>query len=299
MRRIIVAGSINMDVVGKTERHPQPGETVAGTELHFIPGGKGSNQAVAASRLGGDVHLVGKLGRDAFGDTLTVFLKGEKLNLNQLRYSNTAATGTALIIVDAHSENTIVVIPGSNARLLPGDVETVPLDEQTLVVSQFEIAQDTILKLFGSAQAVGATTILNPAPATTFIPGLMELIDYLIVNETELAFYCNAPAVSDDPAEITAQAKRLRIRNEQTILVTRGAQGVLCLHHDEVIAMVGLDVQAVDTTGAGDCCVGAFAGALAEEKPMREALEFANRAAAVSVQRLGASASLPYRSEIT
>jgi ribokinase len=297
MGKILVAGSINMDVVARTERHPQPGETIFGHDLHYIPGGKGSNQAVAASRLNEQVYLVGKLGRDPFGDSLTAFLKGERLHLDYLNYSDNAVSGVALIVVDDASENTIVVVSGSNYEMSADDIASIPIEPDDVVVSVFEIPQPCIKALFERATAVGATTVLNPAPATPFIDGLQPLIDFLIVNETELSFFADSP-LTDDADMLFQQAHALRRRPDQTIIVTRGSQGVLCLKGEQTINVDGRSVSAVDTTGAGDCFTGAFAVGLFEGMAMADALHFANTAAALSVQSLGASASMPTRSAV-
>jgi ribokinase len=298
MAKIIVAGSINMDVVARAERHPVPGETVFGRELRYIPGGKGSNQAVAASRLGGDVSLVGKLGRDPFGNTLYDFLQSEKLNLTYLQRSETAPSGIALIVVDARSENTIVVIAGSNGEVDADSVAPLTFDGSEIVLSQFEIPQPAIKALFEKAHASGALTVLNPAPAAPFVDGLLALIDVLVVNETELAFLSGSGHVPNTPDEIIGLARSLRVRESQRILVTLGAQGALCLDGDTVHRVEGQKVQAVDTTGAGDCFVGGLAVALADGHTLAKAMRFANAAASISVTRLGASASLPHRHEV-
>ncbi len=298
MSGIIVAGSINMDVVAQTERLPRPGETVKGTDLHYLPGGKGSNQAVAASRLADGVRLVGRLGRDAFGDTLTAFLQQENLDLSAVRYSDSAPSGTAIIVVDAASENTIVIIPGSNAEVSPADVEAVELAAGDVVVSVFEIPQETILRLFQRARQAGARTVINPAPAAEMMPGLLEFIDVLVVNETELAFFAGAPDVAEDLDTVRQQALALRADPQQVVVVTLGARGVVCIQGDDFVHVAGRRVQAVDTTGAGDCFVGALAVALSEGQELRAALNFANTAAALSVQKLGASTSMPRRADV-
>lgn len=295
MKEIIVAGSINMDVVARTRRHPQPGETVLGHALHFIPGGKGSNQAVAAGRLGGQVRLVGKLGQDAFGEELATFLNSESLNLEHLFRIADAPTGTALIVVNEDSENTIVVVPGSNAHLHTADINALPLNSNQVLVSQFEIPQETVRYLFKKGRAAGAMTVLNPAPAAEMLPGLLEEVDYLIVNETELALFSGRSTPTDDEAIIKSQAETLLQREGQAVIVTLGAKGALCFQGGDPLKIDGFQVKAVDTTGAGDCFVGALSVALAEGKPLSEALTFANAAAALSVQKLGASASLPTR----
>lgn len=296
--KIIVAGSINMDVIARTQRHPKPGETLFGSELHFIPGGKGANQAVAAGRLSERVHLVGKLGRDAFGSDLAAFLQREGLNLEHLVFDGEAPSGTALIVVDERSENTIVVVSGSNYTLSEADVAQVDINADDVLVSVFEIPQETIRALFKRAMAVGATTLLNPAPAVPFIPELQAMVRYLVLNETELAFFAGADAVPQDATALKALAAQLRADADQTIIITMGAKGVIALHGEALIQVAGRPVQAVDTTGAGDCFVGALAVALSEGQPLREALHFANVAASLSVQHLGASAAMPRRAAV-
>lgn len=298
MAGIVVAGSINMDVVARTRTLPRPGETVRGSDLHYIPGGKGSNQAVAASRLADGVRLVGRLGRDVFGDTLTAFLQQENLDLSGVRYSDSAPSGTAIIVVDAESENTIVMVPGSNAEVSVADVEAVELEAGDVTVSPFEIPQETIMRLCQRAREAGARTVFNPAPAAEMMPGLLELIDVLVVNETELAFFAGVPDIAEDLDTVREQALALRADPQQMIVVTLGARGAVCVQGDDFVRVEGRRVQAVDTTGAGDCFVGALAVALYEGQELRAALNFANTAAALSVQKLGASTSMPRRADV-
>jgi len=301
MSKIVIAGSINMDVVAQTKQHPKPGETVFGHDLHFIPGGKGSNQAVAAARLTDDVYLVGKLGNDRFGKALQDFLNRENLNLEHVAVSDSAPSGTALIVVDEQSENTIVMIPGANYEVQAADVERIHLNENDIVLSPFEIPQEAILAFFKRAKQMGAKTVLNPAPAAPFIAGLQAQIDYLIVNETELAFFLGHDGHDDGTDEmdaLRAQAEALRHHAQQNIIITLGRRGVLCLAGDDWMQIEGRSVEAVDTTGAGDCFTGAFAVALSEGHDLPTALHFANVAAALSVQQLGASASMPTREAV-
>lgn len=298
MKRVIVVGSINMDIVVSADRHPKPGETVVGNDIHFIPGGKGANQAVAASRLGGLVSLVGKIGHDTFGEKLQAFLKNEKLDLTGLTVSAEIPTGTALIVVDRKSENTIVVVPGCNRELSIKDLDSVHLTGNEIVVSQFEIPQDVITELFKRANKAGATTILNPAPAAHCSTELFARTDYLIVNETELGFFTGNLRGSDDIHTLAGEAHKLRARSGQIVIVTLGAGGVISVSASDLIEVAGHKVNAIDTTAAGDCFIGGFAVALSESMGIRAALEFANAAAAISVQRLGASSSLPLRTEV-
>ncbi|GAB1420948.1 ribokinase [Anaerolineales bacterium] len=297
MRKIFVAGSINMDIVAQTKSLPKPGETLLGKQLHYIPGGKGSNQAVAASRLGGSVYLIGKLGHDPFGEALYQFLSGENLNLDYLGFSDDQPSGVAIILVDEASENSIIVLSGSNYDLHPADVKAIPLEAEDVVVSVFEIPQDAIYALFSQAKAVQAKTILNPAPANTIENKLLSLVDVLIVNETELAFYAGTDALAETD-EIIQVARALQKDPEQIIIVTLGAKGLVCIQGETIIKKAAPKVKAIDTTGAGDCFTGSLAVAFSEGMPLEKALEFAMTSSALSVQTLGASSSMPKRDHV-
>ena len=196
MARVYVAGSINMDLVARAARHPRPGETVAGTHVATYPGGKGANQAIAAARLGAETILLGKLGTDTFGNQLRDFLSGQGVQLDYLRQTAAAATGVALIVVAESGENSIVVVPGANALLEPDDLANVPIAAGDVVLSQFEIPLATIQQLFTRARAVGATTILNPAPAQRCAREVLALADVLILNESELAFFADTASIA-------------------------------------------------------------------------------------------------------
>lgn len=298
MGRVFVAGSINMDVVATADRHPRVGETVAGRQVLYFPGGKGANQAVAASRLGAKTTLIGRLGTDSFGAELRTFLTAQGIDPGSIKETPETHTGTAIITVAA-SDNTIVVIPGSNALVSADDVADVPLAEADVAVSQFEIPLPTIAAFFQRARAAGATTLLNPAPAQRMSGELLALVDILVLNETELGFLAGVElSESDEAAKIIAVARKLQARKDQTICVTLGKRGVLALAASEEFAVQGRVVKAVDTTGAGDCFVGALASQLADDVPLRAALAFANAAASISVQRMGAGPSMPTAAEV-
>jgi ribokinase len=299
MARVFVAGSINMDVVATAERHPKVGETVAGQAVHYFPGGKGANQAVAAAKLGAPVALIGRLGTDAFGQQLRTFLVAQGVDLALVRDTADIHTGTAIITV-ADADNTIVVVPGANARVSAEDVAAPVLAKGDVAVSQFEIPQAAIAAFFKRARAAGATTILNPAPAMTCSPELLGLVDIMILNETELGFLAGvALDDTDAPARFIEAARRLPTGPDKTICVTLGKRGVLALVNGEPSLIAGRAVKAVDTTGAGDCFVGALAAQLAGGKPIRDALEYANAAASICVQRMGAAPSMPTAAEVT
>lgn len=298
MGRVFVAGSINMDVVATADRHPKVGETVAGKQVLYFPGGKGANQAVAASRLGAKTTLIGRLGTDAFGAELRTFLTAQGIDPGSIKETPETHTGTAIITVAA-SDNTIVVIPGSNALVSADDVADVPLAKGDVAVSQFEIPLPTIAAFFRRAHAAEATTLLNPAPAQKMSPELLALVDILVLNETELGFLAGTELTdTDEAAKIVAVARQLQARQDQTICVTLGKRGVLALAASEALAVPGCAVKAVDTTGAGDCFVGALASQLADGVALPAALAFANAAASISVQRMGAGPSMPTAAEV-
>jgi ribokinase len=299
MGRVFLAGSINMDVVATAARHPRIGETVAGKEILYFPGGKGANQAVAAAKLGAPTALAGRLGMDAFGRDLKAFLAAQGIDISLVRETPGVHSGTAIITV-ADSDNTIVVIPGANALVDPDDVAAVPLDKGDIAVSQFEIPLPAICAFFKRARAAGATTILNPAPAIEVGPELLDLVDILILNETELSLLANRelPGTGDHTQLIEA-ANQLRSGTDKIVCITLGKRGVLALVAGKPVVIPGRSVKAVDTTGAGDCFVGAVAALLADRKSIQSALQCANVAASISVQRVGAAPSMPTMAEVS
>ena len=298
MGRVIVAGSINMDVVATAERHPRIGETVAGTSVDFFPGGKGANQAVAAAKLGARTRLVGRLGKDVFGEQLRAFLAAQGVDVSLVRDTAATPTGTALITV-ANADNTIVVVPGANGAVGVDDVLKIPLASGDVAVSQFEIPLPAVSAFFTRAQAASAWTVLNPAPMRNFDRGLLEFVDVLVLNETELGLLAKAELHdTDNLARFADVAKSLQTRPDLTICVTLGKRGVLALIDGEPFMAAARPVKAVDTTGAGDCFVGALAAQLAESVPLRQAMGYANAAASICVQRMGAAPSMPSAAEV-
>jgi ribokinase len=298
MGRVFVAGSINMDVVATADRHPRIGETVAGNAVLYFPGGKGANQAVAAAKLGAPTTLIGRVGKDAFGDELKTFLAAQGIDLGFVRQTADAHTGTALITA-ANADNTIVVIPGANALVNAADVAAPALAQGDIAVSQFEIPLATIAAFFQRARAAGATTILNPAPAVEANRELLDLVDVLILNETELGLLAKVELHdTDDHARFIDAAISLQADRNRIICVTLGRRGVLALVDGEQRVIPGRIVKAVDITGAGDCFVGAVAAQLAFGKSIYDALAYANSAASISVQRMGAAPSMPTAEEV-
>jgi ribokinase len=298
MGRVFVAGSINMDVVATAERHPQVGETVAGHEVLYFPGGKGANQAVAAAKLGAATTLIGRVGTDAFGRDLRAFLSAQGVDLTFVRDTPEAHTGTAVITL-ANADNTIVVIPGANTFVCAADVAMPLLAKGDVAVSQFEIPLPAISAFFARARAAGATTILNPAPALPFDGELLDLVDILILNESELGFLARTELRdTDDHARFIEAARLLQAGTDKIICVTLGRRGGIALLGGEPVIIPGRIVKALDTTGAGDCFVGAVAAQLAAGKPIREAQGYANIAASICVQRMGAAPSMPTAAEV-
>jgi ribokinase len=298
MRSVWIAGSVNMDIVAAAVRHPKIGETVVGREVFFSTGGKGANQAVAAAKLGAPTALIGKVGDDAFGRELRQFLAAQNVDLKFLRDTAEAHTGTAVITV-ADADNTIVVIPGANALLSERDVAEPVLDRGDVAVSQFEIPLPTVAAFFFRARSAGATTILNPAPAAAFDRGLLDLVDILILNETELAAIAGEEVGEHDPdSHIVEAARTLLRRDGQSVVVTLGRRGAVAWAQGRALTIPGKAVESRDTTGAGDCFVGAVAAQTALGVPIAQALEYANVAASICVQRMGAGPSMPTAAEV-
>jgi len=299
MGRVFVAGSINMDVVATADRHPRIGETVAGHAVLYFPGGKGANQAVAAAKLGAPTTLIGRLGKDAFGDQLRSFLGAQGVDLSLVRETADAHTGTAIITV-ANADNTIVVVPGANALVDATDVAAPALARGDVAVSQFEIPLPTVSAFFKRARAAGATTILNPAPAIEFSRDLLDLVDILILNETELGLLAKTELRdTDDYERFIEAAGSLQIGKDKIVCVTLGKRGALAIADGKPLVIQGESVKAVDTTGAGDCFVGAVAAQLAGGKSIGDALAYANIAASICVQRMGAAPSMPTVEEVS
>jgi ribokinase len=297
MPKLVVLGSINMDLVVTADRFPGPGETIAGTGFARYPGGKGANQAVAAARLGASVAFVGAVGDDPFGVVLTAGLAEAGIDTSRIRTLPGIPTGTAVITVAA-AENTIVVVAGANGAIRPEDVADLPVSSGDSVMAQLEVPLPAIRAAFERARAAGARTVLNAAPALDAARDILPLVDLLVVNEHELALMAGMPVDAGDPDSLAAAAARLAQTGTGTVVVTLGAAGAVAFAGDHRVGAPGHRVAAVDTTGAGDCFVGALAAELARGTDLAQALRFANAAAAVSVGRPGAAPSMPTRPEV-
>ena len=298
MGRILVIGSSNTDMVVKTERLPRPGETVLGGRFLMNPGGKGANQAVAAARRGGDVTFITKVGKDVFGDETLASLKRESICTQYVLRDEEHASGVALIMVDEKGENSISVASGANAALMPEEVlRTLEgIESADVMLLQLEIPIPSVLAAAKWAHAKGIPVVLNPAPAFPLPPELLACVDILTPNETE-AEMLSGVKVTDEASAVKA-ALALRTKGVKNTLITMGKQGA-CLCTEEGSCMIpARKVQAVDTTAAGDVFNGALAVGISEGLPLQEACHLASQAAAISVTRLGAQASAPYRSEL-
>ncbi len=297
MNKIFVIGSANTDMVVKTDKLPLPGETLLGGSFFINAGGKGANQAVAAARLGGHVTLVAKLGKDLFGKETMEGLKKENINTEYVFTDENAPTGTACIIVNAEGENYIVVAPGANANLLPADIEKVnDISGAEIILVQLEIPMATIEYIAKLAKAHHQKLIINPAPARTLSNELLAGLFLITPNETEASFLTGI-SVTDEATASKAAAVLLN-QGVQNVIITLGRQGACFQNREAKFLIEAPVVRAVDTTAAGDTFSGALAVALTEGMEWEKAIQFAVQAASISVTRMGAQASVPYRKEI-
>ena len=297
MKKIIVVGSANTDMVVKADKLPSPGETVMGGIFFMNAGGKGANQAVAAARLGGKVTFVAKVGNDIFGKQTISGLNKEGVETTYIFEDDNAPSGTALITVNNEGENCIVVAPGANANLSPEDVETVTImTEAEIILVQLEIPMETIAFIINKAKANGQKVILNPAPAQPLTDELLDGLFLITPNETEATLLTGINV--HDKTTAAQAADFLQRKGIQNVVITLGKQGAYLQTHHLKILVDAPSVQPIDTTAAGDTFSGAIAVAIAENMDWEQAIRFACQAASISVTRLGAQASVPYRNEI-
>jgi ribokinase len=297
MARILVVGSANVDFTIAAPRLPTPGETVTDGTLLVNHGGKGANQAVAARRLGADVRLIACVGRDASGAAIRAALAGEGIGVDGVAETETAATGTALIVVDSAGRNQITVAPGANRALTVNDVRGRVADFTwaEVVVCQLEIPLACVAAALTLAREHGATTVLNPAPVPSTQVDVLPLVDYLTPNAGEAERLSGI--VVRAPGDAARAAQVLRDAGVRTVIVTLGEEGAWA-QGAETQRVPAFAVQAVDTTAAGDAFNAGLAVALAEGRMLREALTFASATAALTCTRRGAQASLPVRAEV-
>lgn len=297
MKKIIVAGSANTDMVVKAKKLPLPGETILGGNFFMNAGGKGANQAVAAARLGGDVGFVAKVGKDIFGKQIIDGLIKEGIRTDYTFIDPDTPSGTALIIVNDEGENCIVVAPGANTHLLPSDIKTANgISEAEIVLVQLEIPIETITALVENAKANDQKLILNPAPAQPLDDKLLNGLFLITPNETEAGLLTGVK-ISDEKTASEA-ARILLNKGVKNVIITLGKQGAYFQNEFISLKVNAPVVHAVDTTAAGDTFNGALAVALTENMGWEQAIQFAVIAASISVTRLGAQSSIPYRNEI-
>ncbi len=290
MAGVVVVGSINQDFVLQVERRPKPGETVTGAELALFPGGKGANQAIAAARLGAEVAMLGRVGEDTFGAGLVKNLRDNNVDTSRVEAIPEAPTGSAFITVTPDGENAIVVSPGANRRFGPDEVEAASGDlrEARVLVAQLEVQVEAVEAAARIVSGNGGRFLFNTAPPRAVSVDLLRLCDPLVVNQHEAAFLLGDDA--QDPEEI---ARKLLDLGPSSVVVTLGAAGAVLKTGDSTRRFSAPEVEAVDTTGAGDAFVGALAAKLAVDTPLEEAVPYAVLAGAFAVTCSGAQGSLP------
>jgi ribokinase len=300
---VVVVGSLNMDFVVQVERLPAPGETVLGRKFQMVPGGKGANQACAAGKLGGPsvtVRMVGRVGYDLFADHLKASLAAAGVDVSAVFATKAQPTGVALIWVDRAGQNSIVVASGANHEFAAGEVEGLrrSFDGARTALFQLETPLATVRAALALARDESARTILDPAPAQPLSRELLSLTDILTPNESEALTLLERPPARVEPADAPALARSLRELGAKAVVLKLGDKG--CYYDDGKTALhqAGFHVEVTDSTAAGDVFNAALAVALTEGKALEEALRFANAAAAISVTRLGAQASIPTRAEV-
>ncbi|MBC3926013.1 ribokinase [Pseudomonas lurida] len=291
--KVVVVGSLNMDLVTRASRLPRAGETLIGQTFSTVPGGKGANQAVASARLGADVSMIGCVGTDAYGTQLREALRVEGIDCQAVSTVD-GSSGVALIVVDDSSQNAIVIVAGSNGELTPASLQAFDsvLQAADVIVCQLEVPINTVGYALKRGRELGKTVILNPAPASAPLPAeWYASIDYLIPNESEAGALSGVTVDSIDSAK--AAATQLIQAGAGKVIITLGSQGALFTDGQGFQHLLAPKVRAVDTTAAGDTFVGGFAAALANGKSEAEAIRFGQVAAALSVTRAGAQPSIP------
>jgi ribokinase len=292
MSRVVVCGSLNMDVVVQSARFPGRGETILGAEVSFLPGGKGLNQAIASARLGMPTAMVGAVGNDAFANGLRGFLADNDVDSTSVTEVDGPATGVALIQV-AEGDNSITVASGANMHFDAAMLHHEPQHDEVWV-AQFETPLAATQEILGRARAAGARTVLNLAPFTEHPAELLKSVDVAVLNEIELSQATGARLDASSTLEsIVTACNVLRARGARAVIATLGARGAVVVTATGVDAIPAFPTSVVDTTGAGDCFVGALASQLAAGRTPVEAARFASAAASCSVERLGAAPAMP------
>ena len=296
--RIIVLGSCNTDMVVKANRLPVPGETILGGTFYMNPGGKGANQAIAASRLGAEVTLVSKIGYDLFGLQALEIYKSEKINTEFIFTDPKNPSGVALISVDSFGENSIIVAPGASRTLSIEDIDKAKekIKEADIMLMQLEVPIETAEYAAGIAKKYGIKVILNPAPASTLSDKFLNNVHTILPNRIEAEMLSGIKVKDMESARRAAQA--ISEKGIDNVVITLGRDGAYVKEKDEYCMIPAKKVESVDTTGAGDVFCGAFSVYLSEGHSLTESVRFANAAAAIAVTRIGAQSAIPYKREI-
>lgn len=296
--RIAVAGSLNMDLIVSASRMPQVGETIMGEQIHYIPGGKGANQAVGAARLGAEVEHIGAVGADAFGQEIVTGMRGFGVGVAAVASLSDTPTGIASI-THTPEDNCIIVVPGANGKVTPERIEAAAqvIEQAQVLLVQLEIPLAAVERALSIARSAGVKTILNPAPAQQLPRELLQLADYVTPNETEFEQISGYGRAATE-GELSQQLRQWQQEYGNRLIVTRGKNGASLLMEGKLFTATAPRVKVVDTTGAGDCLNAAFAYGLASGWDEPTALKFAVRAASVSVTRFGAQAGMPVLEEV-
>jgi ribokinase len=298
MGKIIVVGSIAMDIIAEVDEFPQEGQTIIGRSLKTLPGGKGSNQAVAAARLGAEVEMAGMVGMDAYGETYKRIFKEEGIEARHVLTHDTEPTAVGLIQTNRHGENKIVVIPGANYGYKTDELEAIKpiLKASSLVVTQLEQRYEVVCRLIELCDTLGVPLMLNPAPAVPMEASLLCKVAYVTPNETELAILSGLPV--NTLKEVEAAIQKLLKMGVSHVVATLGAKGAMIGTREGIVHVPGFSVKVVDTVAAGDAFNGALAYGLVEGWNLVDAVVFANGAGALAVTKSGALPSLPNREEV-
>jgi len=292
---ITIVGSINLDLIAKVDRLPGPGETLRSGGFTTAPGGKGANQALAAARAGGAVRMIGAVGKDGFATEALACLKEGKVDLSGVREA-AAATGIALIFVDAKGENVIVVAPGANDTVLPGDLARAHFAKGEIVLLQHEIPLATVEEAIKAIAAAGGTSVLNTAPFRADAVKLLPMADYVVANETEFDLY--ADVLKLEGGDRAARMANFASKTGHTVIVTLGAEGVIAATPEGEIALPSLKITPVDTVGAGDTFCGYFGAGLDAGMSLEDALRRAAVAGALACLKSGAQPAIPHAKEV-
>ncbi len=294
--KIVVVGSSNTDMVVQSKHLPSPGETVLGGEFIMNPGGKGANQAVAAAKLNGDVAFIARVGNDVFGQEAVKGFQSQGIDTSFIVVDMESPSGVALIMVDDKGENCISVALGANAAMQNADIVEEVISKALFMLIQLEIPIDVVEHAVKLAAQEGARVVLNPAPAQVLSDELLALLYIITPNETEAELLTGIKVENEETAKIAAQV--LKGKGVDIVVITMGAQGAYLLSDEEDQLIPSPEVKAVDTTAAGDTFNGALVVGLSEGMLLANAIEFANKAAAWSVTKMGAQASAPSRKDI-